>query len=57
MKLEVGDYVNGYKVNRIEKDYIVINEIWTGRELLRSEDIKSIVTHQQFEKISYKLGE
>lgn len=53
--LEVGDYVNGSKVNRIEKDYIVINEIWTGRELLINENIKSIVTKEQFESMSYKL--
>lgn len=55
--IEVGDYVNGSKVNRIEIYYIVINEIWTGRELLRNEDIKSIVTKEQFESMSYKLGD
>lgn len=54
--IKAGDYVNGAKVNRIEKDYIVINEIWTGRELLRNEDIKSIVTKEQFETIVYKVN-
>lgn len=54
--VRVGDYVNGYKVNRIEKDYIVINEIWTGREFLKCEDIRSIVTKEQFESLSYKVG-
>lgn len=55
--IEVGDYVNGSKVNRIEIYYIVINEIWTGRELLRNEDIKSIVTKEQFESMEYRLGD
>ena len=55
--IEVGDYVNGAKVNRIENDYIVVNEIWTGRELLKNEDIKTIVTKEQFESNCYKIGD
>ena len=54
--IEIGDYVNGYKVNRIEENYVVINEIWTGRELLKNEDIKSILTKEQFESMSYKVN-
>lgn len=53
--IEEGDYVNGAKVNRIKKDYIVINEIWTGREYLSNEDIKSIVTKEQFKQMEYKV--
>lgn len=55
--IEVGDYVNRKHVNRIEKNYIVVNEIWTGREILKNENIKSIVTKEQFESISYKVEE
>lgn len=53
--IEVGDYVNGSKVNRIEKDYIVINEMWTGRELLINENIKSIVTKEAFKSAEYRV--
>lgn len=55
--IEVGDYVNGAKVNRLKKDYIVIHEIWNGREYLSNEEIKTIVTKEQFEQMSYKVGE
>lgn len=55
--IEVGDYVNGGKVSRIENDYIVINEIWTGRELLNNEDIKTILTKEQFENYCFRIGE
>lgn len=55
--IEVGDYVNGTKVNRLKKDYIVIHEIWSGREYLSNEEIKTIVTKEQFEQIGYKLKE
>lgn len=55
--LEKGDYVDGKKVNRIEKNYIVVNEIWTGRELICYEDIKSIVTKEQFESVKYEVKE
>lgn len=54
--IEVGDYVNGAKVNRLKKDYIVIHEIWSGREYLSNEEIKTIVTKEQFEQMSYKVG-
>lgn len=53
--IEVGDYVNGAKVNRFKKDYIVIHEIWSGREYLSNEEIKTIVTKEQFEQMSYKV--
>lgn len=53
--IEAGDYVNGAKVNRLKKDYIVIHEIWSGREYLSNEEIKTIVTKEQFEQMSYKV--
>ena len=55
--IEVGDYVNGGKVSRIENGYIVINEIWSGRELIESKDIKTILTKKQFENNCYKVGD
>lgn len=55
--IKVGDYVNGGKVSRIENDYIVINEIWTGRELLNNKDIKTILTKEQIKHYTYEIGD
>ncbi len=59
--LEEGDYVNGYPIYEIveyEDDTraIVIDDdnksiIW------ESEDIKSVITHEQMERMAYKVGE
>ena len=55
--IEVEDYVNGSKVQEIRKNYIEIEE-YSGLNndepcILKSEDIKSIVTKEQFEQMSY----
>ena len=54
--IEVGDYVNGELVEYIEvdsyKDYVINSGYWC-----KQEDIKSIVTKEQFESMSYKVGE
>ena len=54
--IEVGDYVNGEKVVEIED-----NIIKTGNEVAKTivfdSDIKLIVTKEQFESMSYKVGE
>lgn len=64
--IEVGDYVNGYLVKNCRAS---CNENLGGHpkqidvgqnkenKWLRKEDIKSIVTKEQFENISYKVGE
>ena len=66
--IEVGDYVNGYKVLEIEKDYlfdyteeinvlIVQNdEVYEVARKIYSDDIKSIVTKEQFSQMEYKIG-
>lgn len=62
--IEVGDYVNGIKIDEIiEKSdkeicykYIYANEefdVYT----FKKEDIKFIVTKEQFEAMQYKVGE
>lgn len=60
--IEVGDYVNGCYVDEIISD----NDSWDDRKhfhLLKfisyfsEEDIKSIVTKEQFESMQYKVGE
>lgn len=55
--LEEGDYANGSKVQEIRKNYIEIEE-YSGLNndepcILKSEDIKTIVTHKQFEQMEY----
>lgn len=63
--VEVGDYVNGYKV--ISVDYDVIDDKTECIELdlnnnyqynfISVRQIKTIVTHEQFESIEYKVEE
>lgn len=63
--IEVGDYVNGHKVfddMRVDTDDYGNDFIEIGIEIdnmlnhyIREEDIKSIVTKEQFEKMEFRL--
>ena len=53
MEIEVGDYVNGEKVT----DTWNGNRIETHRSNFHEDNIKSIVTKEQFESMEYKVGE
>lgn len=57
--LEVGDYVNGYRVDSIGEKIIYCCEDCYEDYCIKinKEDIKSIVTKEQFESIKYRLGE
>ena len=58
--IEVGDYVNGYKITLIHETYNVLYAEDERGYLIKSfgeEDIKSIVTKEQFSSIEYRLGE
>ena len=68
--IEVGDYVNGVRVERIDKDPFIKGQInlWTNEIMsnywgdislipIRDKDIKSILTKEQFSQIEYKVGE
>ena len=67
--IKVGDYVNGYKVMGFEDkyydydkdDYIDCKSIVLGNEegmyQIPKTKIESIVTKEQFEQMSYKVGE
>ena len=60
--IEEGDYVNDYKVLFIDKDLSETKNIKCidnseERQCFYEEDIKSIVTKEQFESMSYKVGE
>ena len=69
--IEVGDYVNGYKVLNIYKNIkgqktLLLNCEYKAKDeyslpyqipCVIDKNIKSIVTKEQFERISYKVGE
>lgn len=54
--IEVGDYVNGEKVCAIGENSgdIYIRDM---QEFIFANDIKSIVTHEQFSQMEYRIGE
>ena len=56
--LEVGDYVNGHRVEEIDFDD---EEIFTDSEyycgIVEFCNIKSVITHEQMEQMVYKVGE
>ena len=58
--IEVGDYVNGYKVLNVldfndNTRMLSLEKIYDSN--IEEADIKSIVTKEQFESMSYKVGE
>ena len=70
--LEVGDYVNGYKVEEVNNNlnehkgicnsldtYLwLVNDLDEFEEIVIFEkDIKSIVTKKQFESMEYRIGD
>ena len=65
--IEVGDYVNGHKVfddMRVDTDDYGNDFIEIGIEIdnmlnhyIREEDIKSVLTHEQFEAMQYVVGD
>ena len=52
--IEVGDYVNGDRVDAVGSKYVIFYDGDGDIETLEDE-IKSIVTHEQFENMEYKL--
>ena len=59
--IEVGDYVNGWKIHwvDIKNQRLQVYDIKSGETLrmINKGSIKSIVTKEQFESMSYKLGD
>lgn len=61
--LEVGDYVNGYKIGYIDDCKGAMREFYYDYENPNEdvghweEEIKSIVTKEQFENMEYRIGE
>ena len=63
--IEVGDYVNGNKIIKISTDFCGRNILIYGYDdgdrqvaiTIYEDEIKSIVTKEQFEQMKYKVGE
>jgi hypothetical protein len=65
--IEVGDYVNGYKVESVDTEYesgvyieipfVDSESIGCNVDLIRPKEIESIVTREMFESMEYKVGE
>ncbi len=55
--IEVGDYVNGKKVEEIEDNYIVMINTFGDRIFLSDKNIKTILTKECFENNCYKIGD
>lgn len=59
--IEVGDYVNGYKVKAVYlkgyRKYIKLSNAYESGKGIRtySEDIKSVVTKEQFSSVKYEV--
>lgn len=54
--LQVGDYVNGERVINIMKKHKYL-EVSDEEVVIDEKDIKSIVTHEKFESMEYRIGE
>lgn len=57
--VQVGDYINGFYVEDVKETFV---NVATGSNYFQSptiyeEQIKSIVTKEQFESMSYKVGD
>ena len=55
--IEVGDYANGYKVIHRTKSLLGFEDGQDGDWYLSNENIKSILTKEQFSSMEYRLGE
>lgn len=61
--LEVGDYVNGYKIKYIDDCKGAMREFYYDYENPNEdaghwqEEIKSVITHEQMEQMAYKVVE
>lgn len=55
--IQPGDYVNGYKVTYIDNDNktLRVDGFSWGTNIIENEDIKSVVTKEQFESIKYEV--
>ena len=56
--IQCGDYVNGYKVDNIEKGKLIIGDTTQVIEqIVENDEIETVVTKEMMESISYKVKE
>lgn len=55
--VEIGDYVNGYKVMHIAGHYVSVESSYNYDLCFEEQDIKSVVTKEQMASVEYKLEE
>lgn len=62
--IEVGDYVNGYRVDNIVDNlddkrcsYVICNRYVGEMQRFKVSEIRGIVTKEQFEEMEYKVNE
>ena len=56
--IEVGDYVNGFKVVWKDKNEFCVNAYNEDEKIINKEQkIKSIVTKEEFKAMEYRIGE
>lgn len=57
--IEVGDYVNGYYIEDVKESFVNVatGSNYFQRPTIFENDIKSIVTKEQIESMSYKVEE
>lgn len=56
--IEIGDYVNGMRVKDINDfaGFVIVNTSSISENTIFSYKIKSIITHEQFSQMEYKVG-
>lgn len=54
-KDEITHYVDGIPIKRKEREIVIQAPSYGGIEILKNKNIKSIVTKEQFEQMSYKV--
>ncbi len=56
--VEVGDYVNGVEVINIDDEWITMSDMQVPiLKSIANGMIESVITHEQMEQISYKVGD
>lgn len=56
-KDEITHYVNETPIKRKEREIVIQAPSYGGIDILKNNNIKSIVTHEQMEQMAYKVGE
>nr|DAL31281.1 MAG TPA_asm: hypothetical protein [Caudoviricetes sp.] len=56
-KDEITHYLNETPIKRKEREIVIQAPSCGGIEILKNEDIKSVITHEQMEQMAYKVGD